>query len=161
MSVATDQNVIHARDMCKHALLRRDCRVCVPLFCSHGHTRFECEHCIHAIQLSSPDMSELSTLKREKARQRQIKSRLKNQVLTASPVYVPRQRRIKRCVESELLNASPITGCSFPVPSTLMSSCCPSGRCALCGNKHANEILCPPVNSFEFYSSVQISEPHL
>jgi len=106
-------------------------------------------------------MSELLTLKREKARQRQIKSRLKNQVLTASPVYVPRQRRIKRCVESELLNASPITGCSFPVPSTLMTGCCPSGRCALCGNEHANEILCPPVNSFEFYSSVQISEPHL
>ena len=177
MSVATDQNVIHARDMCKHALLRSDCRVCVPQFCSHGHTRFECEHCIHAIQLSSPDMSELSTLKREKARQRQIKSRLKNQVLTASPVYVssvqisePHLRNIcwkcsakhdsdMQCVCVRCHYLHPDSDC----PSKKYRSVAnhhyriTSDRCALCGNPHGDDVQCPPVNSFEFYYSDHIS----
>jgi hypothetical protein len=32
--------------MCRHALLRSDCRACVPLFCSHGRHTDKCKHCI-------------------------------------------------------------------------------------------------------------------
>jgi hypothetical protein len=48
LSASTATHVNLDRPMCRHALLRSDCRVCVPRFCSHGRCRDKCKHCIRA-----------------------------------------------------------------------------------------------------------------
>ena len=133
MSVASDHNVIHARHMCKHALLRSDCRACVPQFCSHGHTRFECEHCILEEQTKEK--------KTNAARIRKQKSRAHTSVRRAS---IPRTQPI--APEFPLIVLPNICCCCGIKHAAHLS--CP---CRRCHTRHSVDTDCPSAEYVEMF----------
>jgi hypothetical protein len=113
-------------------------------------------------------MSELITLRRAKARERQIKCRLKKIPLDSSPISaaaIPVPNLIKKgccdacgfkhrlhmsCVCVRCHSSHPDSDCPSPESISQVNRTT-SGRCVLCGFRHADELRCPPVSSFEFY----------